>query len=130
MSFARCERRRPAVGRSIHSSRDRCREYVIVHFCSEIATDEIQVRQQLAIKQGLNMEKKTKPIMWTEDEFKLLKTLHLSVEMIFDYERHRVQMALLMQLATNRPAPLLGVCCSDVKIILLPVPKEKSFLEG
>ena len=127
MSFARCERRRPAVGRSIHSSRDRCREYVVAHFCSEIAADEIQVRQQLAIKHGSNMEKKTKPIMWAEDEFKLLKTLHLSVEMIFDHERHRVQMALLMQLANNRPGLLLGVCCSDVQIILLPVPQGGEF---
>ncbi len=73
------------------------------------------------------MEKKTKPIMWVEDEFKLLKTLYLSVEMIFDHKRHRVQMALLMQLANNRPGLLLGICCSDVKIILLPVPQGEEF---
>lgn len=33
------------------------------------------------------------------DEFELLKTLHLPVEMIFDHEQHRMQLALLMQLA-------------------------------
>ncbi|MCJ1343078.1 hypothetical protein MMC31_001269 [Peltigera leucophlebia] len=129
MSFARCERRRPAVYRSIHSSRARCTEYVAAHSPSKISANEIQVRQ-LAIKYGLNMEKKKKPIMRVEDEFELLKTLHLSVEMIFDHERHRVQLALLMQLAGitgNRPGALLGVRYSDVKITLLPDPQGGDF---
>lgn len=100
------------------------------HSSSEIAADEIQVRQQLAIKHKLNMEKKKKPIMRAEDEFELLKTLHLSVEMIFDHERHRVQLALLMQLAGitgNRPSALLGVRYNDVKITLLPDPQGGKF---
>lgn len=61
--------------------------------------------------------------MWAEDEFELLKTLFLSVEIVFDHERHRVQLALIMQLAGitgNRPAALLGVCYKDIKITLLP----------
>ena len=94
------------------------------------SANEIQVRQQLAIKYGLNIEKKKKPIMRAEDGFELLKTLHLSVEMIFDHERHRVQLALLMQLAGitgNRPGALLGVCYSDVKITLLPDPQGGEF---
>lgn len=130
MSFARCKRRRPAVGRLIHSSRDRCTEYVVAHSSAKIAPDEIQVRRQFAIKHGLNMEKKTKPIMWAEDEFKLLKTLHLSIEMVFDHERHHVQMALLIQLASipdNRPGALLGVCNRSSFSRSL---KEKSFFEG
>ena len=64
-----------------------------------------------------------KLIMRAEDEFELLKTLFLSVEIVFDHERHRVQLALIMQLAgitDNRPAALLGVCYKDVKITLLP----------
>ena len=64
--------------------------------------------------------------MRAEDEFELLKTLFLSVEIVFDHERHRVQLALIMQLAGitgNRPAALLGVCYKDVKITLLPDPK-------
>lgn len=61
--------------------------------------------------------------MQVEDEFKLLKTLHFFVEMIFDHERHRVQLALLMQLADitgNQPSAFLGVCYNNVKITLLP----------
>lgn len=76
------------------------------------------------------MEKKKKPIMRAEDEFELLKTLHLSVEMIFDHERHCVQLALLMQLAGitgNRPSALLGVCYSDIKITLLSDPQGDKF---
>lgn len=64
--------------------------------------------------------------MRAEDEFELLKTLFLSVEITFDHERHRVQLALIIQLAGikgNRPAALLGVCYKDVKITLLPDPK-------
>ena len=60
--------------------------------------------------------------MRAEDEFELLKTLFLSVGIVFDHERHRVQLALIMQLAgitENRPAALLGVCYKDVKITLL-----------
>lgn len=73
------------------------------------------------------MDKKKKPIIRAEDEFELLKTLHLSVEIIFDHERHhewhRVQLALLIQLASiisNWPGALLGVLYNDVKITLLP----------
>lgn len=129
MSSARCERRRPAVYRLIHSSRARCTEYM-AHSPFKNSANEIQVRQQLAIKYGLNIEKKKKPIMRAEDEFELLKTLHLLVEMIFDHERHRVQLALLMQLASitgNRPSALLGVCYSDIKITLLPDPQGDKF---
>lgn len=65
--------------------------------------------------------------MRAEDEFELLKTLFLSVEITFDHERHRVQLALIMHLAGitgNRPAALLAVCYKDVKITLLPDPNR------
>lgn len=77
------------------------------------------------------MEKKKKPIIWVEDEFELLKILHLFIEMICDHEGHRVQLALLMQLASitsNRPSALLGVCYNDVKITLLPDSQGGKFL--
>lgn len=45
------------------------------------------------------MDKKKKPILRAEDEIELLKTMNLSVEMILDHERHRVQLVSLMQLA-------------------------------
>lgn len=94
------------------------------------SANEIQVRQQLAIKYRLNMEKKKKPIIRAKDEFELLKTLHFLVEMIFDYKRYCVQLALLMQLAgitDNWPSALLGVCYSDIKITLLPDPQGDKF---
>lgn len=122
MSFARCEKGRPAIYRLIHLLRARCMEYMGHSPCKNLA-NEIQVRQQLAIKYGLKMEKKKKPITRGKDELELHKTLHLLVERIFDHERHRGQLALLMQLAGitgNRPGALLGVCYSDVRITLLP----------
>ena len=84
-----------------------------------------QVRQQLAIKYGLRTEKKKKPIMRAEDEFELLKTLYVSSEVVFKHERHRVQLALIMQLAGitgNRPAALLAICYRHVKVTLLADP--------
>ena len=129
MFSARCERRRPAVYKLIHSSRARCTEYM-AHSPFKDLANEIQVQQQLAIKYGLNIEKKKKPIMRAEDEFELLKILHLSVKMIFAYERHRRQLALIMQLAGiigNRPSAFLSVCYSDIKITLLPDPQGDKF---
>ena len=64
--------------------------------------------------------------MRAEDEFELLKTLFLSSEVVFSHERHRVQLALIMQLAGitgNRPAALLAVCYRHVKVALLADPK-------
>ena len=81
-----------------------------------------QVREQLAIKYYLRTEKKPKPIIRAEDEFELLKTLFLSPNVVFNYERHRVQLALIMQLAGitgNRPTALLGVYYKHVKVTLL-----------
>lgn len=63
--------------------------------------------------------------MRAEDEFELLKTLFLSSEVVFSHERHRVQLALIMQLAGitgNRPAALLAVCYRHVKVTLLADP--------
>ena len=81
------------------------------------------MRQRLAIQHGLRTERKKKPIIRTEDEFELLKTLYLSSEMTFNHERHRVQLALIIQLAGiigNRPAALLAVYYRYVKVILFP----------
>ncbi len=63
--------------------------------------------------------------MRAEDEFELLKTLFLSSEVVFNHERHRIQLALIMQLAGitgNRPAALLAVCYQHIKVTLLPDP--------
>ena len=63
--------------------------------------------------------------MRAEDEFELLKTLYLSSEVNFNHERHRVQLALIMQLAGitgNRPAALLAIRYQHVKVTLLPDP--------
>ena len=63
--------------------------------------------------------------MRAEDEFELLKTLYLDTQMDFDHERHRPQLALIMQLAGitgNRPSALLAVCYGQVKVTLLQDP--------
>ena len=96
------------------------------HLLTSALANKQQVRQRLAIKHGLRTETKKKPIMRAEDEFELLKTLYLSTEMNFNHERHRVQLALIMQLAGitgNRPAALLAVCYGHVKVTLLPDPQ-------
>ena len=51
-------------------------------------------------------------MLHVEDEFELLKTLYTSTETTFSYERYRVQLALIMQLAEitgNRHLALLAV---------------------
>lgn len=96
------------------------------HFFLKILTNELQVKQQLGIKYGLKIEKMKKFIMMAENEFELLKILHLLVKMIFDHKRHCVQLPLLMQLAGttgNRPGVFLSVCYSNVKITLLLDPQ-------
>ena len=65
--------------------------------------------------------------MRAEDEFELLKTLWCSPELAFDYERYRIQLALLVQLAGitgNRPDALLKLTWGDVKIVLLRDPSR------
>ena len=60
--------------------------------------------------------------MRAEDEFELLKTLWLSGEILFDHERHRVALALILQLAGitgNRPGALLALRYRHVKLFLL-----------
>ena len=63
--------------------------------------------------------------MRAEDEFELLKTLFLSYEVVFNHERHRVQLALIMQpagITGNRPAALLASCYGHVKVTLVADP--------
>lgn len=87
---------------------------------------DVQVRQQLVSQFNLSTEKKEKPIMRAEDLFELLKTLWVSKETRFNHERHRVQMALIMQLAGitgNRPGALLALRYKHIKVTLLPDPE-------
>ena len=61
--------------------------------------------------------------MRAEDEFELLKTLWLSEKIFFDHERHRIALALILQLAGitgNRPGALLALRYRHVKVFLLP----------
>ena len=69
--------------------------------------------------------------MRAEDEFELLKTLYVSVEMIFDHERHRVELALILQLADitgNRPAVLLTLTYENIRVTVLSVGGKPWFL--
>ncbi len=66
--------------------------------------------------------------MRVENEFELLKTLYLSIEINFNHERHRVQLALIMQLTritNNWPVALLAICYRHVKVTLLSNPQEE-----
>lgn len=80
---------------------------------------DVQVRQLLASQFNLSTEKKEKPIMRAEDLFELLKTLWVSKEIRFSHERHRVQMALIIQLAgitENPPGALLALRYKHIKV--------------
>lgn len=60
--------------------------------------------------------------MRAEEEFELLKIIHLSTDIRFDHERHRIELALIMQLAGitgNRPGALLGIRYRGIKMTLL-----------
>lgn len=97
------------------------------HILTFAFANKQQVRQRLTIKHKLRTKKKKKSIMRVENEFELLKTLYLSIEINFNHERHRVQLALIMQLAgitNNRPVALLAICYRHVKVTLLSDPQE------
>lgn len=65
--------------------------------------------------------------MRAEDLFELLKTLWASNKIKFNHERHRVQLALILQLGGitgNRPGALLTLCYKHIKVTLLPNPES------
>ncbi|KAL8738937.1 MAG: hypothetical protein Q9181_000349 [Wetmoreana brouardii] len=80
--------------------------------------------QRLAIAQNLQKDKKTKLVIYAEDEFELLKkTLYISRETTLPHERYRVQ--LVIQLAGftgNRPSALLSVLYQHIEVTLLEDP--------
>ncbi|KAL9027313.1 MAG: hypothetical protein Q9196_004144 [Gyalolechia fulgens] len=79
------------------------------------------VRQRLAVAHNLRKDKKKKPVLHAEDEFKLLKSRYTSTETTFPHERY----PLIMQLAgitDNRPSALLAVRYQHIKVTLLPDP--------
>lgn len=80
------------------------------------------MRQRFVIQYNLRTKSKKKLIMRAKNEFELLKTLFLFFEIIFNYERHRIQLILIMQLIEiieNRFSALLAICYWQVKITLL-----------
>ncbi len=80
------------------------------------------MRQRLAIQYNLRIKSKKKSIMRAKNEFELLKILFLFSEIIFNYERYRVQLVLIIQLidiTENRSAALLAICYRHVKVTLL-----------
>lgn len=79
------------------------------------------------------MKKKKKFIMQAKDKFKLFKILHLFVKMIFNYERHCMQLVLLMQLAgiTGKlPNTFISICYNNIKITLLLDSYRKKSLQS
>lgn len=65
--------------------------------------------------------------MRAENEFELLTTLWSSAELIVDYERLRVQLALLLQPRGNTGnwlGALLNLRYEQLKVILLRDPSE------
>ena len=121
---ASCGSRRQAVTSSIRLSRARCTGYT-GRLEVQVFTDCYQVRQRLANVHNLRKDKKKKPVLHTEDEFELLKTLYTSTETTFPHERYRIQLALIMQLAGitgNRPSALLAVRYQHIKVTLLEDP--------
>ena len=116
--------RRQAVTSSIRLSRARCTRYTS-RLEVQVFTNYYQVRQRLTIAHNLRKDKKKKPILYTEDEFELLKTLYTSIETTFPHERYRVQLALIIQLTGitgNRPSTLLAVRYQNIKVTLLKDP--------
>lgn len=75
---------------------------------------------------GLRTEPKDKPIMRAQNEFECLKTVWMSSEMILNIEVHRLELALIIQLAGitgNRPKALLKLRFKYVNVSLLPDPE-------
>ncbi|EMC97231.1 hypothetical protein BAUCODRAFT_130449 [Baudoinia panamericana UAMH 10762] len=82
----------------------------------------IAVRQRLARKFNLKVERRAKPVVNVDDQLQLFKTLWGSSHLAFPHERFRVQLALIAQLAGitgNRPSAILGLRYGDLKLSLL-----------
>ena len=95
-------------------------------------TDRLKMRQQLAIKYNLRTKSKKKSIIYTKNKFELLKTLFLFSEIVFNHKRHRIQLALIIQLigiTENRSAALFAICYQHIKVILLPNLNRKKQLQ-
>ena len=58
-----------------------------------------QAKQRLVEDFKLRMAAKEKPVTRVEDKFECLKTLQASREMVFELEKHRIALVLLIQLA-------------------------------
>jgi len=69
--------------------------------------------------------------LYVKDEFELLKTLYISIEITFRHKRYRVQLGKMMQFAkitSNRSNTLLAICYRHIKItLLLDFNDEKQF---
>lgn len=85
----------------------------------------MQVRQRLIEEFELDIKKKEKPIMRSEDLFELEKTVLLSTDMAFEHEQLRIELMLYMQIAGNtgnRPGAILALRFRDFKIALVRDP--------
>ncbi len=68
--------------------------------------------------------------MCIEDEFELLKTLYLFIEINFNHEQHCMQLILIMQLTeiiNNWSVILLAICYEHVKITLLSYSQKEKW---
>ena len=83
------------------------------------------MRFLLAQTYNLKAKLDVKPIIQASDEFELLKALYTSPDSCFEHERHRIELALIIQLAGftgNRPKALLELRYGDIKVTLLRDP--------
>lgn len=66
--------------------------------------------------------------MRVEDLFEILKTILVSLDMVFDHERDRIQTILWVQLIAytgNRPAAISALCYKNFKVALIRDPDRE-----
>lgn len=84
------------------------------------------VRQRLTREYGLETQKADKATARVEDAFEMLRTLWESLEIKFQHECQRIQLALILHLAGlsgNRPETIMNIRYGDVAVELIRAPE-------
>jgi hypothetical protein len=88
--------------------------------------DGFQTLRKLAKKHGLSNEKREKTVMYVEDLVEIEQTNLTTTKKKYSHGRHRIQVALFLQLAgfsANRPQALLDLCYRHIMVTLLRDPE-------
>jgi hypothetical protein len=105
MSYVLCKRRRQTVIRLIHSLESDTLSILITSQSKPLLT---VIRWDNSLRLSMIYRRtRRKPVLHAENEFELLKTLYISIEMTFHHEWYCVQLGKMMQLIKSQITDLM-----------------------